>query len=198
MKPLLFSVIHIIDPDEAAARELSAWLLNRLAYPRIFIATGLSPDENNFQANPADWLFIRITAWDDYQRLQQTHAGQPRRIVFLSGRNERRTDHLSFILDAHLQAPYSHAQLTRIWDQLSNPAFTHQSMDFFFLKIKARFIKINYCDLREIRIHQGLLLIETRDGKYLIRSTFSDFRDRLPFALSWIHRNCWINEKYRS
>jgi hypothetical protein len=190
-------IIHIIDADPIAARQLADWLLSRPGPPRVFTAIHVSVAEDTLRREPIDWLFIRITAWADYQRLQPSLPGRPRRIVFLSGRNEYCTQHLPYVLDAHLQPPYWSGQLlARVWNRLSDPGFLHQPLDIFFLRIKGRFIPIRYSDLRQVRKHQGKLLIETRHGGYLVNSTFSAFQARLPLPLSWLRRGWWVNETY--
>ena len=117
------SQILLIDPDEAAARELTELLRNRTDPPKVWVAGSVASAEMILRSQPIEWLFIRIILWDDYQRLRPTLVAAPRSVVFLSGRNEKCTLHLSLALDGHLQPPYRSGHLVRIWNRWMGAGF---------------------------------------------------------------------------
>src|SRR5215469_16573990 len=108
------SNLLLIDPDETAARELAELLMNRPHPPKLWVSGDVAGAEQILRTQPVEWVFIRIILWDDYQRLRPTLVRAPKGVVFLSGRNEKCTAHLSMALDAHLQPPYRPGHLVRI------------------------------------------------------------------------------------
>jgi hypothetical protein len=198
------ATILIIDSDAAAGRELSELLLNRTPVdktpPNVIVSLDVEPAADVLLNEPVDWLFIRISQWDDYQHL--VFARQPcihvyTRVIFLSGRAEKRTDHLHLELDAHLQPPYRTSRLAKVWNKLSDPDFTPQPLDFFFLKAQARYIPIRYPDLYQVQHFGRELWIETRQGEYRITGNLSAFQSRLPIPLTRIRRGWLVNEAYQ-
>jgi DNA-binding LytR/AlgR family response regulator len=198
------ATILIIDSDAAAGRELSEILLNRTPAgktpPNVIVSLDVKPAADLLATEPVDWLFIRINQWDDYQRLVFTH--QPcthvyTRVIFLSGRAEKRTDHLHLDLDAHLQPPHRAGRLAKVWNKLSDPDFTPQPLDFFFLKVQARYIPIRYPDLYQVQRFGRECWIETRQTEYRITANLSAFQARLPIPLTRIRRGWLVNEAYQ-
>jgi DNA-binding LytR/AlgR family response regulator len=161
-------------------------------------ATSVLAAEHVLHCQQLDGLFIRISVWDNYQRLVPTLARRPSRVVFLSQRRENCTEHLAGMLDAHLKPPYSAARLARIWDRLSSPTFQPRPLDFFFLKTECRYSIIRYGDLRQVRWRNGRLQIYTRLGDYEVAGSLLAFQARLPTALTRASRNWLVNETYQN
>ena len=211
------STIVIIDSDPTAAQELQTLLLNRPApstpintpsTSAILISPSVAAASKTLE--PAvDWPFIRIKQWDDYQLLTygppasvlaapRVHTGRYAytRVIFPSGRNEKRTEHRRLDLDAHLQPPFRATRLAKIWAKLSNHAFTPRPLDFFFLKHQARYITIRYPDLYQVHRLGRELWIENRHAEYHITSSLAAFQVRLPIPLSTLRRGWLVNEAY--
>ena len=188
--------ILLIDSDAAAGRELSSLLLDRPGPPHIFISLGVMPARHLLASETIDWLFIRISEWDNYQLVAASMKFPAPRVIFLSGRSEKCTDHLGFILDAHLQAPYRPSHLIKCWNKLSALDFTPRPLDFFFLKTKARYIPIRYRDLKQVRRVYHELHIQTRQAEYRIAAGLAAFQARLPIPLVRVRRGLLVNEAY--
>ena len=191
--------ILLIDPDAAAARELGALLLEQPGPPRLLVSLSVEAARGALATDPIDWLFIRISEWDDYQlwvRGGTRGEQKPRRVVFLSGRAEKCTDHLSTVLDAHLQPPYRASHLRKVWNRLSGPAAPIRSLDFFFLKTHARYVPVRYPDLYRVRRCRTHLEVQTRHGDYPTTGSLSGFQARLPIPLAHVRRGWLVNEAY--
>jgi DNA-binding LytR/AlgR family response regulator len=122
----------------------------------------------------------------------------PRHVVFLSGRNEKCTGHLASAVDGHLQPPYRAGHLAKIWNRMTDPNFAALPLDIFFIKCKARYQPVRYCDIREVSRESGQLRIETRDAEYLVAGSLQAFQERLPVPLAHTSRGCLVNEAYHS
>ena len=192
------STIILIDADETAASELAALLYNRQDGLRVMIYGTVSDAACTLRDEVVEWLFIRITAWDDYQLLAYTLPNLPRRVIFLSGRNEKCTGHLSAAVDGHLQPPYRAGHLAKIWNRMTDLYFTARPLDIVFIKCKARYEPVRYCDIREVIKESGQLRIETRDTEYLVAGSLQAFQERLPVRLAHTSRGCLVNEAYQS
>jgi DNA-binding LytR/AlgR family response regulator len=193
---LSLSTIILIDSDETAAAELAALLHSRQEGPRVLIYGAVRDAACMLRGGAVEWLFIRITAWDDYQLLAYTLPNLPRHVVFLSGRNEKCTGHLATTVDGHLQPPYRAGHLAKIWNRMTEPHFTPLPLDIFFIKCKARYQPVRYCDIREVSRESGQLRIETRDAEYLVAGSLQAFQERLPVPLAHTSRGCLVNEAY--
>ncbi len=203
--------ILIIDPDATAARELSTWLLSRPKPPKLFLASDVAAAESIFHSQPIAGLFIRIDQWDGFQALRtgpsapSLHSaclpdanGATPRIVFLSGRNDKCTGHLRQLLPAHLQPPYRVSGLLKTWNYLTSPNLEPHALDFFFLKVHAHYVKIEYRDLEAVRAYRGQLRIQTRQGEYEVHGSLAAFTNRLPIPLAFVRRGWVVNENYDS
>jgi hypothetical protein len=188
--------ILVIDPDTAASRELSDLLLNLPGPPRICISMDVRPASLLLASERVDWLFIRLGEWDAYQLMAARAAQKARHVVFLSGRSEKCTRHLRFVLDGHLQPPYRASQVARICNRLSAPDFTARPLDFFFLKTKGRYIPIRYRDLQEVRRSWSKLHIKTRTADYETTGSLAAFQGRLPIPLTPVRRGLLVNEAF--
>ena len=193
----LYTII-LIDPDETAAGELATLLHNRQEDLRVLVYGSVREAASMLREEAVEWLFIRITAWDDYQLLAHSLSHLPRRIVFLSGRNEKCTQHLALAVDGHLQPPYRAGHLAKIWNRMTDPYFTAMPLDIVFIKCKARYRPVRYCDIREVSRESGQLRIETRDADYLVAGSLQAFQERLPVPLAHTSRGCLVNEAYPS
>ncbi|HLI94133.1 MAG TPA: hypothetical protein VKU83_11000 [Puia sp.] len=194
--PWTRSTILIIDHDDTAAAELAGLLKNRPQPPAVFVAPGVGTAEPVLRTESIDWMFIRIIAWDDFQRLRPLLLSAPRRVVFLSGRNEKCTAHLPLVLDSHLQPPYRSSHLVRAWNKWMDPLFIPRPLDIFFIKSRARFEAVRYGDLRQVEVEDGKLRLSTRHADYQVTGSLQAFRDRLPISLALVRRGCLVNEFY--
>jgi hypothetical protein len=192
------SRILIIDPDEIAAHELADLLQNRPEPPRLWVASDVRTAEGILRSQRVEWLFIRIIAWDDYQRLRPTLVGMGARVIFLSGRNEKCTAHLPLAVDGHLQPPYRNGHLVRIWNRWMDPRFVERPLDIFFVKSRARFEPVRYGDLQQVEVEYGKLRLQTRHAEYSVSGSLQAFQERLPVSLTMIRRGCLINEGFGS
>jgi DNA-binding LytR/AlgR family response regulator len=192
------STIILIDADEIAAVELAALLNSRKDGLRVLMFSTVRDAACTLRGGVVEWLFIRITAWDDYQLLAHTLPSLPRRVVFLSGRNEKCTGHLASTVDGHLQPSYRAGHLAKVWNRMSDPHFIPLPLDIFFIKCKARYQPVRYCDIKEVSRESGQLRIETRDGEYLVAGSLQAFQERLPVPLAHTSRGCLVNEAYQS
>jgi DNA-binding LytR/AlgR family response regulator len=195
---LSLRTIILIDADETAASELAALLYNRQDGLRVMICGTVRDAACTLRDEVVEWLFIRITAWDDYQLLAYTLPNLPRRVIFLSGRNEKCTGHLALAVDGHLQPPYRAGHLAKIWNRMTDLYFTARPLDIVFIKCKARYQPVRYCDIREVIKESGQLRIETRDTEYLVAGSLQAFQERLPVQLAHTSRGCLVNETYQS
>jgi len=195
---LNLTTIILIDTDETAAGELAALLYNRQEGLRVLIYGTVRDAASILRDQAVEWLFIRITVWDDYQLLAHTLPHLPRRVIFLSGRNEKCTGHLALAVDGHLQPPYRAGHLAKIWNRMTDPYFTPRPLDIVFIKCKARYQPVRYCDIREVIRESGQLRIETRDTEYLVAGSLQAFQERLPVPLAHTSRGCLVNEAYQS
>lgn len=203
--PAVVPTVVVIDSDEAAGLQLRSLLLDRFEQPDIVACSSVAAATKMLLTTQIHWLFIRINQWDDYQQVtyHNKHQTEQRarcpdlpRIVFLSGRAEKRTDHLGEVLDAHLQAPYRATRLTKIIRTVFSPDFTPRPLDIFFLKHQARSIPIRYPDLYQVQTLGRELWIETRRAEYRITGTLSAFACRLPIPLARVRRGWLVNELY--
>ena len=192
------STIILIDADEIAAAELAVLLNSRKDGLRVLMFSTVHDAAYTLRGVVVEWLFIRITAWDDYQLLAYSLPILPRRVVFLSGRNEKCTGHLASAVDGHLQPPYRAGHLAKIWNKMTDTYFIPLPLDIFFIKCKARYQPVRYCDIREVSRESGQLRIETRDGEYLVAGSLQAFQERLPVPLAHTSRGCLVNETYQS
>jgi hypothetical protein len=190
------SSILLIDPDEVAARELVELLVNRPDPPKLWVAHSVEGAEMILRTEPVDWLFIRIILWDDYQRLRPTLFGALRGVIFLSGRKEKCTAHLSLALDGHLQPPYRSGHLVRIWNRWMDPHFVRMPLDVLFVKSRARFEPVRYNDISQVEVEGGGLLVQTRDRDYRVSGSLQAFQERLPVAMTMVRRGCLVNEVF--
>jgi DNA-binding LytR/AlgR family response regulator len=189
-------IILLIDADEIAAAELAALLQSRQEGLRVLIYGSVRDAACILRGGTVEWLFIRITVWDDYQLTAHTLPILPRRVVFLSGRNEKCTGHLATTVDGHLQPPYRAGHVAKIWSRMTDPYFTPLPLDIFFIKCRARYQPVRYCDIREVSRESGQLRIETRDAEYLVAGSLQAFQARLPVRLAHTSRGCLVNEAY--
>jgi DNA-binding LytR/AlgR family response regulator len=187
------SVMLIVDPDEMAAGELADLLRNRPNPPRVLIAGDVLAAEPILRCETVDWLFIRIVMWDDFQRLRPLLLASPRRVVFLSGRNEKCTAHLPLALDGHMQPPYRAGHLVRIWNLWMGAGFSARPLDIVFIKSRARFEPVRYCDIWQVEVEGGGLRVQTRDADYRVSGSLQAFQDRLPETMSMVRRGCLVN-----
>ena len=192
------STIILIDSDEIAAAELAVLLNSRKDGLRVLMFSTVRDAACTLRGVVVEWLFIRITAWDDYQLLAHTLPILPRRVVFLSGRNEKCTGHLASAVDGHLQPPYRAGHLAKIWNKMTEAYFIPLPLDIFFIKCRARYQPVRYCDIREVSRESGQLRIETRDADYLVTGSLQAFQERLPVPLAHTSRGCLVNEAYQS
>jgi hypothetical protein len=186
----------VIDPDVHASNQLAELILERRERPEVMTATGVAVAERALHAEQIDWLFIRISVWDDYQRLAPTLHHVPARVVFLSPGQDNCTGNLPELLDAHLKPPYSAAKIARIWGRLTHAAFRPRPLDFFFLKAQYQYVIIRYADIRQVRRRGAKLQIFTRTGDFEIYGSLIEFQARLPVPLSRTGRNWLVNEGY--
>jgi DNA-binding LytR/AlgR family response regulator len=189
--------ILLIDADETATTELAALFQSRQEGLRVLIYGTVRDAACILRGGAVEWLFIRITAWDDYQLLAHTLPSLPWRVVFLSGRNEKCTGHLASTVDGHLQPPYRSGHLAKIWNRMTDPYFTPLPLDIFFIKCRARYQPVRYCDIREVSRESGQVRIETRDAEYLVTGSLQAFQERLPVQLAHTSRGCLVNEAYQ-
>jgi hypothetical protein len=192
------STIILIDADETAAGELTALLHSRQELLRVLVYGTVRDAACILREEAVEWLFIRINAWDDYQLLAHSLPQLPQRVVFLSGRNEKCTGHLASTVDGHLQPPYRAGHLAKIWNRMTDPYFIARPLDIFFIKCKARYQPVRYCDIREVSKESGQLRIETRDSEFLVAGSLQAFQERLPVPLAHTSRGCLVNEVYPS
>jgi DNA-binding LytR/AlgR family response regulator len=190
------SHVLIIDPDEMAARELADLLRNRPKPPRLWMAPDVRTAEGILRSQRVEWLFIRIIVWDDFQRLRPTLVGAGPRVIFLSGRNEKCTAHLSQAVDAHMQPPYRSGHLVRIWNRWMDARFVERPLDIFFIKSRARFEPVRYGDLQQVEVENGKLRLQTRHAEYSVSGSLLAFQERLPVSLTMIRRGCLVNEGF--
>jgi DNA-binding LytR/AlgR family response regulator len=190
--------ILLIDPDEMAARELAELLMNRPEPPKLWVAASLASAEPILRAQRVGWLFIRIVAWDDYQRLRPTLIHAPEGVVFLSGRNEKCTAHLTLTLDGHMQPPYRSGHLVRIWNRWMDPGFVARPLDILFVKSRARFVPVRYSDIWQVEVESGGLRVLTRHEDYRVSGSLQAFQDRLPVMMTMVRRGCLVNERFGS
>jgi hypothetical protein len=111
-------VVLIIDPDFAAAEELAALLAQRPERPEVMIATSVLAAETSLRTGEMEWLFIRLTVWGDYQKLLPSLDRPPRKIVFLSGRDEKSPWKFTELIEGHMSYPYSAERLGEVWERL--------------------------------------------------------------------------------
>jgi DNA-binding LytR/AlgR family response regulator len=192
------STILLIDPDDMAARELADLLQNRPQPPRVLVAPDVQSAEPMLRTETLDWIFIRIILWDDFQRLRALLPSTPRRVVFLSGRNEKCTAHLPLALDSHLQPPYRCGHLVRVWNKWMDAHFVPQPLDIFFIKSRARFEAVRYGDIRQVEVEFGKLRLQTRHAEFQVSGSLQAFQERLPISLALVRRGCLVNEFYWS
>jgi DNA-binding LytR/AlgR family response regulator len=188
--------ILLIDPDEIAARELAELLRNRPGPPKLWVAGSVAGAEMILRTQPVEWVFIRIILWDDYQRLRPTLVAAPLGVIFLSGRNEKCTAHLSSALDAHLQPPYRPGHLVRIWNRWMDPQFVRRPLDILFVKSRARFEPVRYSDIWQVEVENGKLRLQTRHADYRVSGSLQAFQDRLPVTMAMVRRGCLVNEGF--
>jgi DNA-binding LytR/AlgR family response regulator len=187
------SVTLIVDPDEMAAGELADLLRNRPNPPRVIMAGDIQSAEPILRCETVDWLFIRIVMWDDFQRLRPLLLSSPRRVVFLSGRNEKCTAHLQLALDGHMQPPYRSGHLARIWNRWMGAGFLARPLDIVFIKSRARFEPVRYCDIWQVEVEGGGLRVQTIDADYRVSGSLQAFQDRLPVTMTMVRRGCLVN-----
>lgn len=187
------SVTLIVDPDEMAAGELADLLRNRPNPPRVMMAEDVQSAEPILRCETVDWLFIRIVMWDEFQRLRPLLLPSPRRVVFLSGRNEKCTAHLPLALDGHMQPPYRSGHLARIWNRWMGAGFLARPLDIVFIKSRARFEPVRYCDIWQVEVEGGGLRVQTRDADYRVSGSLQAFQDRLPVTMTMVRRGCLVN-----
>jgi DNA-binding LytR/AlgR family response regulator len=193
---ILPPTILVIDSDAAAGRELSALLLDQPGPPRLFVSLGVNAATDVLATEQIDGLFIRISQWDEYQLLVARLTHPPARVVFLSGRMEKCTGHLGFLLDAHLQPPYRASKVAKCWSKLLSPDLARRPLDFFFLKTQARYVPIRYSELKQVRRFYNELRIQTRATEYRITGSLAAFQARLPIPLARVRRGLLVNEAY--
>lgn len=188
----------IIDPDTEAAGRIADWLTARPERPEVTTATSVRAGQHCLETEAVDWLFIRISAWDDYQRTAPTLRHKPKRIVFLSGFGENGALKLDTLVDAHLSFPFQPTQLLRIWVRLSAPTYQLPPLDFFFLRVAGTYVLIRYADLREIRRMGARLQVETRYGAYKTSGSLTAFQARLTIPLTLVDPGWLVNEAYQT
>lgn len=190
------SSILLIDPDEVAARELAELLKNRPDPPKLWVAHSVASAEMILRTEPLEWVFIRIILWDDYQWLRPTLLASPRGVVFLSGRNEKCTAHLSLALDGHLRPPYRSGHLVRVWNRWMDPHFVRRPLDILFVKSRARFEPVRYSDIWQVEVEGGGLLVQTRQRDYRVSGSLQAFQERLPVTMTMVRRGCLVNQGF--
>ena len=172
----------IIDPDREMAAELTR-LLHEGGLARV-VATASSVSAATgglfLRGQPAiDCLFIRIREWDAFLQHRAAFPDGPLPVVFLSGREEKCTRHLSAEVDFHLQAPFRLSRLAAIFRQLRCPDFLPRPLDFFFLKVLCRYHAIRFDDILEVRARNGLLTVLLKDAEYTVTGSLTQFQQRL-------------------
>jgi hypothetical protein len=188
--------ILLIDADEMAARQLAELLMNRPEPPKLWVAADVAGAEPILRTQQVDWVFIRIVQWDDYQQLRPTLIGGPKRVVFLSGRNEKCTAHLGLALDGHLRPPYRPGHLLRIWNRWMDPGFAARPLDVLFVKSRARFEPVRYGDIWQVEVENGGLRVLTRHADYRVSGSLQAFQERLPVTMTMVRRGCLVNERF--
>ncbi len=189
--------ILLIDADETAARELSELLMKRPEPPKLWVAASMASAEPILRTQMIEWVFIRIVQWDDYQRLRPTMIGAPKRVVFLSGRNEKCTAHLAtgigrtFAAAIPVGAPGAHLE------PLDGPGICSAAA--------------GYCCLSRAGRGSSLCGMETsgrwrwrmgdcgcRRGMRIIASAevLLAFQERLPVTMTMVRRGCLVNERF--
>lgn len=186
--------ILLIDPDEVAARELAELLVNRPDPPKLWVAGSVTGAEAILRTRAIEWVFIRIIFWDDYQRLRSTLITRPKGVVFLSGRKEKCTAHLSEALDGHLQPPYRSGHLVRIWNRWMGAGFVFRPLDIVFIKSRARFEPVRYGDILQVAVEGAGLNVYTRFKDFRVSGSLQAFQERLPVSLTMVRRGCLVNE----
>jgi hypothetical protein len=189
-------LILIIDPDLSASEELAGLLADRNDRPEVMTATSVLGAEEALRTEEIEGLFIRISVWDDYQKLASSLERGPAKVVFLSGRDEGRSQLSAKIVDAHLIPPYSAVELAGIWRRLSKPEFQPRPRDFLFIQVGRRYEIIRYADIRKVKRRHGWIKVSTRQGDYEVFESLEAFQERLPVPLTWVGGDGLVNEKY--
>jgi DNA-binding LytR/AlgR family response regulator len=189
-------LILIIDPDLSASEELAGLLADRNDRPEVMTATSVLGAEEALRTEEIEGLFIRISVWDDYQKLASSLERGPAKVVFLSGRDEGRSQLSAKFVDAHLIPPYSAVELAGIWRRLSKPEFQPRPRDFLFIQVGRRYEVIRYADIRKVKRRHGWIKVSTRQGDYEVFESLEAFQERLPVPLTWVGGDGLVNEKY--
>ena len=182
----------IIDDDLVSTRELITVLeTQRYARP-IALATTVSGALDLLQTVPADWLFIRITVWDEYRNRAALLRRPPTRVIFLSARGEKCTQDLPNEVDFHLQPPYRMSSVGKVVRRLADPAIPLRSLDVLFLRVACRFRAILIDRLQSVRSRRGFLEIETDDATYIVAGSLAQFQQRLPPGFTRVKRGLLV------
>jgi DNA-binding LytR/AlgR family response regulator len=183
----------IIDDDLISTRELIQVLETQHHARPIGVATTVSGAIDLLQAMAADWLFIRITAWDEYRNRTAFIRQRPARVIFLSGRGEKCTQDLSNEVDFHLQPPYRKSSVGKVVRRLTDPTTTLRSLDVLLLRVACRFRAIPIERLQSVRSRRGFLEIETDYGIYVVAGSLTEFQQRLPPSFTRVKRGLLVN-----
>jgi hypothetical protein len=186
----------IVDDDLVSTRDLITVLeTQRYARP-IGLATTGSGALELLQTVHADWLFIRITVWDDYRNRAALLRQPPTRVIFLSDRGEKCTQDLPTEVDFHLQPPYRVSGVGKLARRLTDPATPIRSLDVLFLRVACRFRAIPIERLQSVRSRRGFLEIETDDATYIVAGSLAQFQQRLPPCFTRVKRGLLVAHAY--
>ena len=187
--------ITLIDEDLTTRQDLAALIQTAWPEDSITTATDVVTALDALIAG-TDWLFIRISAWDDYQRIVNFLPHRPAIVIFLATRIEKCAYYLSEEVDFHLQPPYRPLSLTRIRTRLADPTFRPRPLNVFFLKSQCRYYAVPYPDLLAVHSQRGWLSIRTTHQTFVIAGCFPAFLARLPLPLTRISRNLTVSDAY--
>jgi DNA-binding LytR/AlgR family response regulator len=182
----------IIDEDAVAAEELRVLLAvgKRMDCLGLFVNVPMAFEP--YLVGGVDLLFIRITAWDDYQKVAPLLPKPPRHVVFLSGRMEKCTQFLAVEVDFHLQPPYTGKALATCLGRMTHPFFTPRPLDFFFLRVNCRYRVVPYWSLQTVECKGNYLEVRTDRDKYLVAGSLAQFQRRMPVTFSRVGRGLLV------
>jgi DNA-binding LytR/AlgR family response regulator len=188
-------IVLIIDPDREMAAELTR-LLHSAGLARV-IATASSVSAAAgglfLRGEPSiDCLFIRIGEWDAFLQHRKAFPEGRLTIVFLSGRQEKCTRHLTSEVDFHLQPPIKLSHLAAIFRQTRRPDFQPRPLDFLFLKVLCRYHVLRFDDIVEVRAKNGLLTIVLTEREYTVPGSLNQFENRLPVPSERVRRGILV------
>jgi DNA-binding LytR/AlgR family response regulator len=182
----------VIDEDAEAGEELRAGLVKARQVACLGVSVSVPAAIETFPVGGVDCLFIRITLWDDYQKIVGFLQNPPRLVVFLSGRTEKCTEFLPREVDFHLQPPYSRATLAACLDRMLSPFFKPRALQFFFLRVNCRFHAVPYGSLQSVVSKGNYLTVRTDRDEYQIVGSLANFQRRLPIGFARVGRGIMV------